>query len=88
MRLYEELWKDTDGISFSRCLLSPAGGGYFEGVKSIGDFSSERVQICFPKETVVVEGERLFIKKYCDGDLQIDGKIYLLRVEREGEKTE
>ncbi|MBR4942490.1 MAG: YabP/YqfC family sporulation protein [Clostridia bacterium] len=82
MRLYEELFKNEDGFSFARCLISPAGGGYFEGVKSLGDFSSEKVEIYFKKETVVAEGENLFIKKYCDGDLQIDGKIYALYVKR------
>ena len=46
----------------------------------MGDFSPERIVICFPRESVEVEGESLTIKKYCDGDLQLSGKITSLRV--------
>lgn len=81
MRLCGELFKNADGISFHRCTVVPLGGGYFEGVKSVGDFTPTRIEILFPKERVWIEGENLCIKKYCDGDLQIEGKIRLLQVE-------
>ena len=80
MRLYEEIFKNADGTAFSRCIVIPGGGGYFEGVKSVGDFSDERIVICFPHETVEAAGKGLTIRKYCDGDLQIAGKIYSLCV--------
>ena len=80
MRLYDEIFKNADGGAFSRCVIVPCGGGYFEGVKSVGDFSPERIVICFPRESVEVEGNSLTIKKYCDGDLQLSGKITSLRV--------
>ena len=80
MRLYDEIFKNADGGAFSRCVIVPCGGGYFEGVKAVGDFSPERIVICFPRESVEVEGESLTIKKYCDGDLQLSGKITSLRV--------
>lgn len=75
MRLFDEIFKDVDGIALSRCTFVPNGGGYFEGVKSIGDFSSERIVICFSKQSVEVCGVGLSIKKYYDGDLQLSGKI-------------
>ena len=81
MRLYDEIFKDTDGTALSRCSLIPAGGGYFEGVKAVDDFSSEQIVVCFPRASVRVEGQGLSIKKYCDGDLQIAGKIFSLTVE-------
>ena len=84
MRLYDEIFKGTDVFNFGRCILIPKGGGYFEGVRSIGDFSSERVVVCFSKLSVAVEGEFLCIKKYCDGDLQLGGKIRLVSVVDEG----
>ena len=80
MRLYDEIFKNADGGAFSRCVIVPYGGGYFEGVKAVGDFSPERIVICFPRESVEVEGDSLTIKKYCDGDLQLSGKITSLRV--------
>jgi hypothetical protein len=81
MRLYEEIFKNTDGASFTRCTFIPKGGGYFEGVKSVGDFSPERIIVHFPRETVEIEGQNLSIKKYCDGDLQLAGQIFAIKVE-------
>lgn len=81
MRLYDEIFKNADGFSFARCTVVPNGGGYFEGVKSVGDFSSERLVICFPKGNVAVEGTGLTIRKYYDGDLQLDGRIHSLQME-------
>ena len=87
MRLYDEIFKNTDGVAFARCTIIPCGGGYFEGVKAVGDFSPERIVICFPKERVEAEGKNLSIKKYYDGDLQLSGSIHSLRVvDDEGKK--
>lgn len=81
MRLYDEIFKNTEGMAISKCVFVPGGGGYFEGVKSVGDFSSERVLVCFSKSSVLVEGKGLTIKKYYDGDLQLQGRITSVRVE-------
>jgi hypothetical protein len=80
MQLYDELFKSVDGVASARCNIVPRGGGYFEGVKAVGDFSAERIVLYFPRESVEVEGVALTIKKYCDGDLQLAGKIHALRV--------
>ena len=84
MRLYDEIFKDADGLAFGRCIVVPNGGGYFQGVRSVGDFSPERLIVCFPKLSVAVDGKYLSIKKYCDGDLQIAGKIRTITVLDEG----
>ena len=42
MRLYEEIFKSAEGVAFSRCIFVPKGGGYFEGVKAVDDFSPTR----------------------------------------------
>ncbi len=80
MRLYDEIFKNADGGAFARCVVVPNGGGYFQGVKRVDDFSSERIVIRFSRESVAIEGEALSMKKYCDGDLQLSGKIRLLQV--------
>ena len=85
MRLYDEIFKNADGGALARCVIVPCGGGYFEGVKAVGDFSPERIVLCFSKESVEVEGVALTIKKYCDGDLQLAGSIHALKVLKEGE---
>ena len=80
MRLYDEIFKSADGGALARCVITPCGGGYFEGVKAVEDFSLERIVICFPKHRIEAVGKAFSIKKYCDGDLQIFGEIHALRV--------
>ena len=86
MRLYEEISKLIDGEAFSlsRCLLIPLGGGYFQGVKAVGDFSEQRIELYFPSAKICVEGKSLAIKKYCDGDLILSGKITSLTALEDG----
>lgn len=80
MRLYDEIFKNANGMALSRYTVAVQGGGYFEGVKAVGDFSPERVVLFFPRGSVEVEGVSLSIAKYCDGDLKLDGKITLVRL--------
>lgn len=80
MRLYDEIFKNAEGGALRKCIVVPNGGGYFEGVKSVEDFSPERVVLCFPKDRVAVEGKNLSVRKYCEGDLQLDGRISSLQV--------
>ena len=85
MRLYDEIFNNPDGAANARCIVVPNGGGYFEGVKWVGEFSEEKILICFPHARLEVEGVGLAIKKYCEGDLQLSGKIQALRVFRGSE---
>ena len=86
MRLYEEISKLLDGEAFSlsRCLLIPLGCGYFQGVKAVGDFSEEKIELYFPTVKICVEGRNLTIKQYCDGDLILSGKITALKTFEDG----
>lgn len=80
MRLYDEIFKSADGVACARCIFVPDGGGYFEGVKYVEDFSAEKIALRFPHKRLEIEGKALSIVKYCDGDLEIGGKIVCLRV--------
>ena len=83
MRLYDEIVKSEAFLAFAgaRVLFLPLRAAYFEGVKALGDFSAERVEVCFHACTVVVEGEGLSIGKYSDGDVSILGKVRTLAVQ-------
>ncbi len=75
MRIYDEIFGDEGGSGFERCVLCLRGGGYFEGVKAVGEFSPERIVLCFSKGEVELLGEGFTVQKYCDGDLRLLGKI-------------
>ncbi len=85
MRLYDEIFKNADGGALARCVVVPNGGGYFQGVKAVGDFSPERIVLYFPKTGVEITGEGLSIAKYYDGDLRLSGRISALNVLAEGQ---
>ena len=82
MRLYEEIIKSEAFSAFAgaRVLFLPLRAAYFEGVKALGDFSTERVEIVFSTCEIAVEGEGLSIGKYADGDLSVLGKVRMLSV--------
>ena len=80
MRLYDDIFKNPNDSACARCVVVPGGGGYFEGVKSVGDFSSEKIVIYFPRQAVEIHGTDLAIKKYYDGDLHIDGRVSVVRM--------
>ena len=80
MRLYDDIFKNPNDSACARCVIVPGGGGYFEGVKSVGDFSDEKIVIYFPRQAVEICGTNLAIKKYYDGDLYIGGQVSAVRM--------
>ena len=91
MRLFQEMFKngrqlDGEIAPLPRCVILPDRGGYVEGVRSVGDFSSERLVLYFAKHSAEVEGEHFTIGKYCDGDLELLGEIVSLRFLQERKK--
>ena len=83
MRLNKEIFSGEIGEAFlgARCLIFPLGQGYFEGVKGLGDFSPTTVVLRFSEFTLRIEGERLEIGKFLDGDLHLRGSIRSCTVE-------
>jgi len=81
MRLYNEILKKIGGensediFAGARYTILPGRGGYFQGVKTVNEFSDTRVIVCFRRAVVEVQGSGFVIEKYCDGDLELSGKI-------------
>ncbi len=86
MKLFTEIVSQflaQDDVQTSRVTYAVVDGrgGYFQNVKRIREFSSERIVFQGKKGSVCVEGERLSLGKYFGGDATVIGKI--MRVERE-----
>ena len=58
-----------------RILLLGDRAGYFEKVKSVISFSESQIELAVKNAVVTVSGENLTIKKFCEGDVVICGKI-------------
>ena len=50
-------------------------GVFLEGVSGIKSFNSEQIILFIKKGEIVVAGENLFVKKFCQGDVVVCGKI-------------
>ena len=94
MRLFEELFKNG-GIKGELSLLPkivilPSEGAYFEGVKSVGDFTSEKLVLYFSCKhcaSVQLEGENFTIAKLCEGDLLLTVDIASVRFPQNERET-
>ncbi len=61
--------------------IQPGFGGYFRSVKSIREYSPERVVLCLKGGAITLEGERLQIDKYFEEDVMIRGAIKGVQIE-------
>ena len=83
MKLFSEIVKALGaevgtGVQYT---VVDGQGGYFQNVKRIMEFSTERIVLRGKKGAVRVEGKNLHIGKYYAGDVAVVGEIE--RVERE-----
>jgi len=48
---------------------------YFENVRTILHYDIEEISLGLKKGSVLIRGQNLFIKKYCEGDVIVCGQI-------------
>jgi len=66
-----------------RALLFGGVAVYVEGVKQMLSFTNEEIIVSVKDCSLKIEGEKLYVKKYCSGDLVVCGKISgLIRLEK------
>ena len=58
-----------------RAVILGDKAGYFENVVGIKNFSSDEIIAFLKKGELKITGSDLYIKKYCEGDLVVCGKI-------------
>lgn len=59
----------------SRIMIFGDRGVFLEGATGIKSFNDKEIIIFKKKGEIALTGERLFIKKFCGGDVVICGKI-------------
>jgi hypothetical protein len=87
MRLYREFLQKVglyEGFCPERCVWLVGGGGYLQGVKSVVDFSSEKITVSLKAGWIEVEGRMLSIGKFEAGDLEILGEIERITYQKRG----
>ncbi|MBQ8196572.1 MAG: YabP/YqfC family sporulation protein [Clostridia bacterium] len=79
--ILESLGVDSapEGQFLKLTLIGNKGGGfcyaYLENVLSVKSYSPQEIAVCVKGGGVTIKGENMYIKKYCQGDLAVCGKI-------------
>ncbi len=58
-----------------RAMLFGDRAVYVEGVKSLRSYSDSKIEMLVKNGTITVCGEKLYVKRYCMGDMAVCGKI-------------
>lgn len=64
-----------EGGGYFRAVMLSDQAVYLENVLSIKSYSDKEITVRLKRGGLTVTGEKMFIKKYCCGDLAICGKI-------------
>lgn len=81
MKLLEQIMDELGADTLKSFSIVPSFGGYFRSVKSIAEYSPERLVLLQKKTSIVLEGENLQVGKYFEEDIFIKGNIKVIKVE-------
>lgn len=82
MKLLEQILGELGGDTLKAFTVVPDFGGYFRAVKSVAEFSEEKIVLLAGRRVITVEGEKLEIGKYFEQDIFIKGGIQSVKIEK------
>ena len=82
MKLLEQILGELGGDTLKAFTVVPDLGGYFRAVKSVAEFSEEKIVLLAGRRVITVEGEKLEIGKYFEQDIFIKGGIQSVKIEK------
>lgn len=81
MKLLEQILSELGADSLKAFYVEPSFGGYFRSVKSIQEYSPEKIILVIRRGRITVEGSNLEIGKYFQEDALIKGEIKGVKIE-------
>lgn len=82
MKLLEQILSELGGDTLKSFTVVPDFGGYFRSVKTVSDFSAEKIVLVQRRAVITVEGENLEIGSYFEQDVLIKGAIRTVKIEK------
>lgn len=73
--------EELGGDNLKSFSVVPSFGGYFRSIRSIAEYSPERIVLLQRKTSIILEGEKLEVGKYFEEDIFIKGNIKVITVE-------
>ncbi len=84
MKLLEQIMEELGGDTLKSFSVVPSFGGYFRSIKSIAEYTSEKIILLQKKTLIILEGEKLEVGKYFEEDIFIKGNIKVITVDKQG----
>lgn len=81
MKLLEQILGELGADTLKSFTVVPDFGGYFRSVKSVSEFSAQKVVLVQKRRTVTVEGENLEVGSYFEEDAFIKGNIKVIKID-------
>lgn len=76
MKLLRQILSEAGADTGEAFTVVPGFGAYFQNVRSVVEYSEERVVLAVGRATVVVTGERLTVGNYFQRDLLLLGNVF------------
>lgn len=75
MKLLQQILAEAGADTARAYTVVPGFGGYFKSVKTVAEYTPERVVLLIGKNRLCVTGSDLVISKFFEGDLLVAGNI-------------
>ena len=81
MKMIEQVLSELGADTLKEFTVVPSFGGYFRSVKSVAEYTSEKIILTLRKKVVTLTGENLEISKYFEEDIFIKGEIKVITID-------
>lgn len=81
MKLLNQILTELGADTAKSMTIVPGFGGYFGNVKGVAEFSPTGVTLELRKGRIVIEGSKLKVGEYFEGDILIRGEIKAVKIE-------
>lgn len=81
MKLLEQIMEELGGDTSKSFTIVPRFGGYFRSIKSISEYTPQKIVLKLKKFDLTLTGEDMQVGKYFEEDLFIKGDIKGIQID-------
>ena len=81
MKLLEQIMQELGGDTLKAFTVVPRFGGYFRSIKSIAEYSPQKIVLRLKKFDITLSGEDMQVEKYFEEDIFIKGNIEGIQID-------
>ena len=81
MKLLEQILNELGADTVKAFTVVPSFGGYFKSVKSVAEYTPEKITLVLKKTVLTIEVENLAIGRYFEQDIFVKGDIKAVKID-------